>query len=208
MTLTRLEALDAAPLQSDPFDYLVVPDFLPPAQLKRVNADYPEITTAANHALRDLHYGQCFAQLAEELQSAAFRHHLGDKFKIDLSNSPTTITVRKYCERSDGNIHTDHASKIITVLVYFNENWDSDGGCLRMLRSAEDIEDYTAEVKPLGGSLLAFHRTDHSWHGHKQFVGERRMLQCNFLASGKIARLNQKLSRAGTHFGKRVLGLR
>ena len=30
MTLTRLDALDAAELQTDPFDYIVVPDFLPP----------------------------------------------------------------------------------------------------------------------------------------------------------------------------------
>jgi SM-20-related protein len=208
MTLTQLNALDAAPLQTKPFDYLVVPDFLPPAQLKLVNADYPNIETAANHDLQDLAYGARFGQLIEELQSDAFRRHLGNKFYVDLSDSPTTITVRKYCERSDGNIHTDHASKVITVLVYFNENWDSEGGCLRMLRSPNDIEDYAAEVQPLGGRLLAFHRTDHSWHGHKQFVGERRMLQCNFLSSGRLARFNQKLSRATTHFGKRVLGLR
>jgi len=114
------------------------------------------------------------------------------------------------CERTDGNIHTDHASKIITVLVYFNEEWGSEGvgGCLRMLRSSADIEDYTAEVKPLGGTLLAFRRTDHSWHGHKQFVGERRMLQYNFLSNAMLARISQKVSRASTHFGKRVLGLR
>ena len=118
------------------------------------------------------------------------------------------MTVRKYCERTDGHIHRDHPSKIITMLVYFNEEWDSDGGCLRMLCSPSDLEDYTAEVKPLGGTLLAFRRTNHSWHGHKQFVGERRMLQYNFLSTGKLARVNQKLSRAATHFGKRVLGLR
>jgi hypothetical protein len=77
-----------------------------------------------------------------------------------------------------------------------------------MLRSPSNLEDYTAEVKPMGGTLLAFRRTDHSWHGHKQFVGERRMLQYNFLAAGRLPRMMQKLSRVTTHFGKRVLGLR
>jgi len=77
-----------------------------------------------------------------------------------------------------------------------------------MLRSSSDLEDYTAEVKPLGGRLLAFHRTDWSWHGHKPFVGERRMLQYNFLSDSKLAQLNQKVSRIGTHFSKRVLGMR
>jgi SM-20-related protein len=210
MTLTRLDALDAAELQTDPFDYIVVPDFLPADMLKLVNADYPQISSAANHELRDLHYGRRFEEFLQELQADEFKAHLGKKFDVDLNDNPTTITVRKYCERTDGNIHTDHASKIITVLVYFNEEWGSEGvgGCLRMLRSPSDIEDYTAEVEPLGGTLLAFRRTDHSWHGHKQFVGERRMLQYNFLSNAILARISQKVSRASTHFGKRVLGLR
>lgn len=208
MTLTRLDALDAAELQTDPFDYIVVPDFLPPKELKAVNADYPDIDTAANHDLRDLSCGPQFRQLIAELETDEFKQHLGDKFNVDLMQSPTSFSVRKYCERTDGHIHTDHASKIITVLVYFNEGWDSEGGCLRMLRSNSSLEDYTAEVKPLGGRLLAFHRTDWSWHGHKQFVGERRMLQYNFLSNNKLALFNQNVSRASTHFGKRVLGLR
>jgi len=208
MSLIDLEALDACELQTDPFDYIVVPDFLTPESLKRVNADYPTIETASNHDLRDLIYGPLFDKFLSELRSDEFRTHLGSKFGVDLTRCATTITVRKYCERTDGHIHTDHRSKVVTVLVYFNEEWKTDEGCLRMLRSPSDLEDYTAEVKPLGGHLLAFHRTDWSWHGHKQFVGERRMLQYNFISSSKSAQLNQKISRMGTHFGKRVLGLR
>jgi hypothetical protein len=208
MALIDLDALDACELQKDPFDYIVVPDFLPPEALKRVNADYPAIDTATNHDLGDLTYGPLFDKFLSELQTDEFRRHLGSKFGVDLSHCPTTTTIRKYCERTDGHIHADHRSKVITVLVYFNEEWKSEGGCLRMLRSPSDIEDYAAEVKPLGGRLLAFRRTDWSWHGHKKFVGERRMLQYNFLTSSKSAQLSQKISRMGTHFGKRVLGLR
>jgi len=207
VSLTDLAALDNCSLQTDPFDYLVVPDFLPCRALAQVNSDYPAIDTATNHDLRDLTYGPAFSTFLAELQTDTFRTRLGDKFGVDLTNCPTTITVRKYCERSDGNIHTDHKSKVITVLVYFNEQWNGDGGCLRMLRSGSDLEDYSAEVKPLGGQLLAFRRTDNSWHGHKPFVGERRMLQYNFLSDRKMAQLSQKISRMGTHFGKRVLGL-
>jgi hypothetical protein len=185
----------------------VVPDFLPPAALQQVNADYPAVSTATNHELRDLSYGPEFDAFLWELQSASFRRHLGQKFGVDLTDCPTSTTVRKYCERTDGHIHTDHKSKVITVLVYFNVNWTTDGGCLRMLRSQSSLEDYAAEVQPLGGRLLAFRRTDWSWHGHKPFVGERRMLQYNFLSSNKFARINQKLSRMGTHFSKRVLGI-
>ena len=40
----------------------------------------------------------------------------------------------------------------VIVLVYFNEQWEHAGGRLRILRSADNIEDYVAEVKPMGGA--------------------------------------------------------
>ncbi len=208
MALINLEALRQAELHRDPFDFLVAPDFLGPEALARVNADYPAIQTAANHALENLEYGDNFGALMDELQDQPFAEALGQAFDLELASLPTTITVRKFCERTDGNIHTDHKSKVITVLVYFNENWEHEEGQLRMLRSGDDIEDYTAQVKPLGGTLLAFRRTDHSWHGHTRFVGERRMVQLNYLDRSPLAVAAQRISRFGTHFMKNVLGMR
>jgi len=208
MTLINLEALREAQLQTDPFDFLVVPGFLGPDALARVNADYPAIDTAANHALESLQYGSAFGELMQELREPGFLAALGDQFDIDLAAMPTTVTVRKFCERTDGNIHTDHKSKVITVLIYFNEEWPHETGQLRMLRSQDDIEDYVAQVPPLGGTLLAFRRTDHSWHGHTRFVGERRMVQINYLDRSPVALAAQRISRFGTHFMKNVLGMR
>ena len=54
MAKLNLNALRQAQLQRDPFDYLVVPDFIGPEQLRAVNADYPTIETAANHDLDSL----------------------------------------------------------------------------------------------------------------------------------------------------------
>ncbi|MEP5764483.1 MAG: 2OG-Fe(II) oxygenase [Halieaceae bacterium] len=204
----NLELLSAAPLNTDPFDFMVVPDFLGAQQLARVNADYPAIDSAANHSLDNLQYGPAFAELMDELQGEDFARTLGERFDMELATLPTTVTVRKFCERTDGNIHTDHKSKVITVLVYFNEHWEHEDGQLRMLRSATDIEDYTAQVKPLGGTLLAFRRTNHSWHGHTRFVGERRMVQVNYLDQSPLAIATQRISRFGTHFMKNVLGMR
>jgi hypothetical protein len=206
--MINLQALQNAELHTDPFDYMVVPGFLSPEVLARVNADYPAIETAANHALENLQYGPDFEALMEELRAPAFATALGERFDMDLASLPTTVTVRKFCERTDGNIHTDHKSKVITVLVYFNEGWDHEDGQLRMLRSRDDIEDYVAQVPPLGGTLLAFRRTDHSWHGHTRFVGERRMVQLNYLDESPLAVAAQRLSRFGTHFMKNVLRIR
>ena len=208
MSMMNLDALRNAALQTDPFDFLVAPGFLSADVLSRVNADYPAIETAANHALENLEAGPAFSALKDELQSPEFAAVLGEKFDMDLVSLPSTVTVRKFCERTDGNIHTDHKSKVITVLVYFNENWEHEEGQLRMLRSKDDIEDYVAQVPPLGGTLLAFRRTEHSWHGHTRFVGERRMVQLNYLDQSPLAVAAQRISRFGTHFMKNVLGMR
>ena len=208
MSLINIDALRNAQLQTDPYDFLVVPGFLDAEALARVNRDYPAIDTAANHALENLSYGAAFEKLMQELRGSPLAHVLGEKFGMELAALPTTVTVRKFCERTDGNIHTDHKSKVITVLVYFNEQWDHQDGQLRLLRSKGDIEDYAAQVAPLGGTLLAFRRTDHSWHGHTRFVGERRMVQVNYLDQSPMAVAAQRISRFGTHFMKNVLGMR
>ena len=206
--MINLDALRAAQLHTDPFDYLVAPGFLDADTLARVNDDYPPIDSAANHALENLSPGPAFSALMDELQGPALAGAIGDIFDLELATLPTTVTVRKFCERTDGNIHTDHKSKIITVLVYFNETWEHEDGQLRLLRSKNDIEDYAAQVPPLGGTLLAYRRTDHSWHGHTRFVGERRMVQVNYLDQSPLAVAAQRISRFGTHFMKNVLGMR
>ena len=208
MSLINIDALRNAQLQTDPYDFLVVPGFIDAEVLARVNRDYPAIETAANHALENLSYGAAFETLMEELRGSPLAHVLGEKFGMELAALPTTVTVRKFCERTDGNIHTDHKSKVITVLVYFNEQWEHADGQLRLLRSKDDIDDYAAQVAPLGGTLLAFRRTDHSWHGHTRFVGERRMVQVNYLDQSPMAVAAQRISRFGTHFMKNVLGMR
>jgi SM-20-related protein len=204
MSYFNFAALDAIPLNRDPFDYLVVPGFLTAEGLSAVNRDYPEIGTAGNKDLESLHYGPGFRALIEELNSPEFVRRIAAKFGINLDSAITTITVRKFCEASDGNIHTDHWSKLITVLVYFNTDWADAGGQLRLLRSATDIENYAAEVAPIGGTLLAFRRSDRSWHGHKQFVGERRMLQMNFVKPSRMARYTQQIDRLSTRVMKRI----
>ena len=73
------------------------------------------------------------------------------------------------------------------VLLYMNPTWESAGGRLRLLKSANDIDDMILEVPPVEGTLLAFKRSDNSWHGHKPFTGERRVIQFNWVATEEIA---------------------
>ena len=182
-------AFDRAPLQHDPFDFLIVPGFLTPTALAAINRDFPKLESPGNVAIdRASGYGPAFAHFLDELQGEELRRHFEQKFGLNLSGTRPTISVRARCEATDGNIHTDHKSKLLTVLLYFNEDWPHEGGRLRLLRSKTDIEDYAAEVLPCGGAMLAFRRTDNSWHGHKPHVGERRILQMSYTKGGELAR--------------------
>ena len=71
---------------TDPFDFLVAPGFLSSEVLAQVNADYPAIDTAANHALENLQYGPAFGALMEELQGPAFATVLGERFDMELAS--------------------------------------------------------------------------------------------------------------------------
>jgi hypothetical protein len=194
-SILDLSALSATPLERDPFDFLVVPDFVASESLAAINADYPDITEPGNFKLENLDYGPAFTALMAELSGPALKDQVGAKFGVDLTGCPQTVTVRRFSEQTDGHIHVDHRTKIITMLVYLNEDWDTADGQLRFLRSATDLEDYAAEVAPLGGTMLAFRRSDKSFHGHKPFVGERRMIQLAWVREGALARCEKRFNR-------------
>jgi len=166
-----------------PFEHLIVPQFLGAQALAEINADYPKITNAGSFPVDQLAFGLAFRTLLDELNGDEFREAFEQKFGVDLSGRPTITTVRGRCGAGDGKIHTDSATKIITVLIYVNASWDQPGGRLRLLRSAHDLNDIIVEVPPVAGTLLAFKRSNNSWHGHEPFVGERRVIQFNWLTS-------------------------
>jgi len=188
MQIFDLDTFRATPLNRDPYEYLVIPGFVKADALDRIDADYPKIEHCGSFPLDHLEYGSAFQAMIDALESEEFRKAFEEKFEVDLSNRPTTVTVRGRSGTSDGKIHRDSASKIITVLLYLNPAWDDSGGRLRLLRSEGDINDVAAEVPPSGGALVAFLRSDHSWHGHLPFIGERRVIQFNWVTDNDSQR--------------------
>jgi hypothetical protein len=168
-------------LQRQPFDYLVVPGFVKPEARTAVNADYPRIDTPGSFPVSELTYGPAFRSLLDTLTGPEVRRAFEDKFGLDLTGRPTMVTVRGRCGTRDGNIHTDAETKIITALIYMNPAWESSGGRLRLLRSAHDLDDVIVEVPPTEGTLVAFRRSANSYHGHKLFIGARRVIQLNWV---------------------------
>jgi len=188
MQVFDFEKFRATPLSRAPYEHLVIPRFVTDEALEKINADYPKIEHAGSYPLGSLQFGTAFQQMVDALESAEFREAFERKFEIDLSNRPTTITVRGRSDTRDGNIHRDSESKIITVLLYVNPSWDDSGGRLRLLRSRDNINDVATEAPASGGALVAFLRSDHSWHGHLPFIGERRVIQFNWVTNNESQR--------------------
>jgi SM-20-related protein len=202
MIYCDFEALDRTPLETDPFEHLVVPNFLRAERFAEVIADYPDVPGAGSHPPSELEIRGHFAGLMEELRGPLFQSAVEGKFGIDLTDRPTMYTVRGFVREKDGAIHTDSETKIITVLLYMNEPWQEDGGRLRLLRSGTDLEDYVTEVPPNGGTLLVFKRSDRSWHGHKPFAGRRRAIQLNWVTNQAVVDHEQGRHRISTKLKK------
>ncbi len=181
------DAFKGVPLDRDPFDHLVVPGFLDPEALRGVREDFPKIARAGLFPLSALSYGPRFAALIEAIQGPDLEAAFSEKFGLDLSGNPLMVTVRGRCRNKDGRIHTDTETKIVTALLYLNEAWRAGGGRLRLLRGPGDLDDMIAEVPPDGGTLIAFRRSENSWHGHAPYEGERRYVMFNWMTSAAAA---------------------
>jgi SM-20-related protein len=183
-----LPALARTPLMRKPFDYIIVPGFLPPQSVALLSADFPPIDRPGSFPVADLDIGPTFGRFLAELEGPAMRDAISEKFAIDLTGRPTMVTVRGYARAGDGRIHTDTASKLITVLIYMNESWEATGGRLRLLKGPDDLDQYVAEVPPTAGTLIAFRVTPHSWHGHAPTSGPRRSVQLNWVENASVVR--------------------
>src|SRR5260370_406760 len=163
LTLLDVERWRASPLQRDPFDHVIVENFVPAEHTPDLIADFPPLADHGSFPLAKETCGAVFARLAAELEGEALRQAIEDKFAIDLAGRPTMITLRGYSDGKDGRIHTDSATKLITLLLYMNPLWEDAAGRLRLLRGADDLEDCVAEIAPLAGTMVAFRRGDHSF---------------------------------------------
>jgi len=202
MSLLHVDAFRTAPLQTEPFEYLTVPGFVRKERIGDILADYPKVEKGGSYPLIALEYGPVFDALCQELQGAALRDAFAEKFDMDLTERPTTLTVRGRCRPKDGQIHTDSDSKLITVLVYLNENWDADGGRLRLLRSEDSLDDMIAEVPPEAGSMVCFRNRKNAWHGHGSFDGVRRVLQLNWVSDEAAVRQSERRHRRSAFWKK------
>ena len=198
----NFERLRIAKLKTEPFDYILASGIIRADWTDRLISDYPSIRKAGSFPLSALRCGADFSRLIHALDGREFREIVEEKFSIQLGGRPTMFTVLGYCRLKDGKIHTDTESKIITVLLYMNRAWAPAGGRLRLLRSAEDMDDVAIEIPPNFGTMLVFRRCNYSFHGHLPFEGARRVIQMNWVTERKFVDRENKRHRWSALFKK------
>ena len=196
-------ALRATPPACDPFAHVLIRNFVPPETLPALLGDLPALPQRGSFPIGSLRLGPLARALVAELEGPALRGAIADKFDLDLADAPTMLTLRGQTRERDGAIHTDSVSKRVTVLLYLNlprDAWAARAGCLRLLRSPTDIEDFAVEVPPIDGTLLVFPNGPTAWHGHKRHIGERYVMQLNYMARDAAARSELRRHRISAFF--------
>ncbi|MBI1273255.1 MAG: 2OG-Fe(II) oxygenase [Alphaproteobacteria bacterium] len=200
MSAVNLDALKSATLHADPYPYAIVPGFIKADAVEAIERDFPAVERPGSFPLPTLKYGSAFQSLMQEIQGPEMTGMVAGKFGVDLSGRPTMVTVRGQCRATDGKIHTDSKTKLITVLIYMNGTWEKPGGRLRLLRSPDNLHDVVAEVPPDRGTLLIFKNQPNAWHGHESFEGPRRAIQLNWVADRGVVWREQMRHRLSALF--------
>ncbi len=198
--------LNATPVATIPFPHVVVPEFVPPAALDAVLGDLPPLGRRGSFPVDAVRLGPAAAALMEAMEGPRLRESIEGLFGLDLSGSPTMVTLRGWTGERDGRIHCDSLAKRVTVLLYLNRGadaWARQEGCLRLLRGPKDLEDFAVEVPPVNGTLLVFPNGPTSWHGHRPFVGQRYSVQLNYMTTDDKARSEMRRHRISA-FVKRL----
>ena len=199
-------ALRDTPLAAEPFLHIVVPRFVPDHELPAVIVDLPPMPRGGSFPVGSLRLGSKARDLVAELEGLAFRDAIGARFGLELTGAATMITLRGRSRERDGLIHCDSTAKRVTVLLYLNSEtdaWSRQEGCLRLLRGPHNLDDYAVEVPPVNGTLLVFPNAPNAWHGHKQFLGRRYVVQLNYMTGDEAARAELRRHRLSA-FVKRL----
>ncbi|MFQ3323215.1 MAG: SM-20-related protein [Pseudomonadales bacterium] len=121
-----LNAFNQTPLKREPYPYMVVKNSLKAESIAQLLQDFPVLEYAGSILVKNVNYGSGVADLLKDLDSDELRQTIANKFDLSLAGYPTMTTVCGVMRGKDGRIHTDSKTKVITALIYFNNEWEDD----------------------------------------------------------------------------------
>ena len=206
LSLVNVEAVRNAPVTTEPYHYFLGAGLLKDEAVPDLKRDFPAIDKPGYLTVDEVQLNGRFKTLIDELESPEFTEEISRKWGKDMHPYPRLTTIMKKSQPKYGSIHTDGPSKVMTMLVYMNDDWGSDdGGRLRVLYDGKNYEPYAVEVPPVMGTVFGFLRSDNSWHGHRPFSGERKVVQIAWVTNAD--ELERKKKRNSTaQFFKSIFG--
>ncbi|MEH2015887.1 MAG: 2OG-Fe(II) oxygenase [Nostoc sp.] len=110
------------------------------------------------------HLSNVWQQLIEGLWTDSYRKAISEMSGLELNNCVMDIGFRRYKLGQLHHPHTDEPNKVLTHLLFFNQQWSEDwGGCLRILKDSQP-ESAFQDIFPLSDSSVVIVRSNNSWH--------------------------------------------
>src|SRR3954452_6256694 len=201
LSLVNVEAVRNAPISHEPYDYFLGAGILKEEAVPELKRDFPDIQKPGYLTVDEVGLKGRFKTLIEELESPEFTEQISKKRGRERPPYRRLTTIMKRSQPKSGAIHTDGPSKVMTMLVYMNDDWGTDSaGRLRVLFDGQNFEPYKVEVPPIMGTVFAFLRSDNSWHGHTPFAGERKVVQIAWIKDADELARKQKRNKAAQFF--------
>ncbi|EIL99180.1 hypothetical protein RHOFW104T7_17470 [Rhodanobacter thiooxydans] len=200
----RLDRPDTT-VQHQPFPFMMAHGQLPDEVREDLDRDFPRYASAGFFPYDPADCGPSVNVLIDNMTAPTFARAIGERLGVDhLEQYPTLVTLCRLLNKRHGTIHTDSKSKVVTALIYLNPRWpDTSDGCLRFLRSIDDIDSVVVpELAPLYGEFAVFKRCENSFHGHLPYEGERRVIQVAWLTSEEEKRRKTKRGKFSRVFKK------
>jgi hypothetical protein len=211
--LINLDHIGHHRLETDPYRWAAIKDLFNPADAALLSATYPcdHFKLVASHdGEKEYRYearaliemganlvaypddlSDAWRALAGDLLSPEYRAAMTALTGYDLTRAPMEANVFHYGPGGTLGAHKDLPEKLVTHVLYFNRSWNSaDGGCLRILRSA-DCNDLVAEIQPIVGNSSVIVRSENSWHAVSRVVSHsassRRSVTVTFYRPGSVS---------------------
>lgn len=208
-----LERIRRHRLESEPYQWAAIEDLFDSDGAARLSATYPcdHFKLVASYGgEKDYEYearsligmgadvithpaglSGAWRALALDLLSPEYRAAMTTLTGCDLSQAPMEVNVFHYGRGGSLGAHRDLPEKLVTHVLYFNRSWNrADGGCLSILRSA-DQADLTAEIAPIVGHSCVIVRSENSWHAVSRVANDsahsRRSMTVTFYRPGSVS---------------------
>lgn len=189
----RLDALVPEALEEEPYRWAGLSDAVEPQRAAELRRTFPQqgfwelrqhdgekymrflirplVPLGEGQAVLDDSLDASWLAFVDELVAPGYRESSERALGLSLDDARLEVTAWRWSPDAELGAHVDIPRKIASQVFYFNDAWNPAwGGCLRILRSADEA-DVHAELAPELGSASLIVRSESSWHAVPRVTG-------------------------------------